>query len=284
MKVPPQLLPLLEDGLIDAVVRPLRSGKEAAVFVVRCGEELRCAKVYKDAKQRGFRQAVAYQEGRKARNSRQMRAMEKRSRYGRREAETAWHSAEVDALYRLAAAGVRVPQPYGLFDGVLLMELITDPAGDAAPRLGDLPLTEQEAVSCHARLLADVVRMLCAGMVHGDLSEFNVLLTADGPVIIDLPQVVDATANNSACALLERDVTNLGEYLGRYAPQLQGRAYGPEIWQLYAAGVLHADSVLTGEVVADTAPANVGDVMREIEAARLEAELRQAGREAAAQR
>jgi RIO kinase 1 len=171
-----------------------------------------------------------------------------------------------------------------LFDGVLLMELITDPAGDAAPRLGDLPLTPQEALDCHTRLLADVVRMLCAGMVHGDLSEFNVLLTADGPVIIDLPQVVDATANNSARALLERDVTNLGEYLGRYAPQLQGRAYGPEIWQLYAAGVLHPDSVLTGHVEADTTPVNVGDVMREIEAARLEAELRQVGREAADQR
>ena len=251
---------------------------------MRCGEQLRCAKVYKDARQRGFKQAVAYQEGRKARNSRQMRAMEKRSRYGRREAETAWHSAEVDALYRLAAAGVRVPQPHGLFDGVLLMELITDPAGDAAPRLGDLPLTVQEALDCHARLLADVVRMLCAGMVHGDLSEFNVLMTAGGPVIIDLPQVVDATANNNARALLERDVTNLGEYLGRYAPQLQGRAYGAEIWQLYAAGTLHPDSVLTGHVDADTTPANVDDVMREIDAARLEAELRQAGREAAAQR
>lgn len=283
MKVPPQLLPLLEDGLIDAVVRPLRSGKEAAVFVVRCGQELRCAKVYKDARQRGFRQAVVYQEGRKARNSRQMRAMEKRSRYGRREAETAWHGAEVDALYRLAAAGVRVPQPFGLFDGVLLMELITDPAGDAAPRLGDLPLTAQEALDCHARLMADVVRMLCAGMVHGDLSEFNVLLAADGPVIIDLPQVVDAAANNGARALLERDVTHLGEYLGRFAPQLQGRAYGPEIWQLYAAGALHPDQVLTGEAVADTTPANVDDVLRQIDAARLEAELRQAGREAAAQ-
>mgnify|MGYP000397916829 CR=1 FL=1 len=189
MKVPPQLLPLLEDGLIDAVVRPLRSGKEAAVFVVLCGQELRCAKVYKDARQRGFRQAVAYQEGRKARNSRQMRAMEKRSRYGRREAETAWHSAEVDALYRLAAAGVRVPQPHGLFDGVLLMELITGPDGDVAPRLGDLPLTAQEALDCHARLLADVVRMLCAGMVHGDLSEFNVLLTADGLKLLQQPQL-----------------------------------------------------------------------------------------------
>lgn len=284
MKVPPQLLPLLEDGLIDAVVRPLRSGKEAAVFVVRCGEQLRCAKVYKDAKQRGFRQAVNYQEGRKARSSRQARAMEKRTRYGRREQETAWHNAEVDALYRLAAAGVRVPQPYGLFDGVLLMELITDATGDAAPRLGDLPLTAREATDCHTRLIGEVVRMLCAGMVHGDLSEYNVLLTAGGPVIIDLPQVVDASANNNARALLERDVANLAQYLGRYAPQLQGSAYGPEIWQLYAAGTLHPDSLLTGQVEVDTTPANVGDVLREIDAARLEAQIRQAGREAAAER
>lgn len=274
-------MPLLEDGLIDAVVRPLRSGKEAIVFVVRCGEELRCAKIYKDARQRGFRQAVNYQEGRKVRNTRQARAMEKRTGYGRREQETAWHSAEVNALYRLAAAGVRVPQPHGLFDGVLLMELIVDATGDVAPRLGDLPLTAQEAVTYHTRLLADIVRMLCAGLVHGDLSEYNVLISADGPVIIDLPQVVDASANNSARALLERDVANLAEYFGRYAPQLLGTAYGPEIWQLYEAGTLHPDSVLTGQVEADTTPANVGDVLREIDAARLEAQLRQAAREAA---
>jgi RIO kinase 1 len=270
VKVPPQLLPLLEDGLIEAVVRPLRSGKEAAVFVVRCGQELRCAKVYKDARQRGFRQAVAYQEGRKARNSRQMRAMEKRSRYGRREAETAWHSAEVDALYRLAAAGVRVPQPHGLFDGVLLMELITGPDGDVAPRLGDLPLTAQEALDCHARLLADVVRMLCAGMVHGDLSEFNVLLAADGPVIIDLPQAVDAAGNNHAARMLLRDVDNLRVFFGRHAPALLATQYGPEIWALYAGGLLEPDMPLTGRYERRPGAVDLSGLLREIEDARLE--------------
>lgn len=257
MKVPPQLLPLLGDGLIDAAVRPLRSGKEAAAFVVRCGHGLRCAKAYEDAGQRGFRQVVNYQEGRKVHSRRQARAMEKRTRHGRREQEAVWHNAEVDALYRLAAAG------------------------DAAPRLGDLTLSAEEATDCHAQLIGEVVRMLCAGMVHGDLSEYNVLLTAGGPVIIDLPQVVDASANNNARALLERDVASLAGYLGCYAPLLLGSAYGPQIWRLYAAGALHPDSILSGQVEADTTPANVGDVLREIDAACLQAEQRQAAREAA---
>ncbi|MGK2942035.1 MAG: PA4780 family RIO1-like protein kinase [Immundisolibacter sp.] len=283
MKVPAPLQPLLEDGLIDEVVRPLRSGKEATVYVVRCGEELRCAKVYKDVRQRGFRQAVQYQEGRKVRNTRQARAMEKRTSYGRREQETAWHSAEVNALYRLVAAGVRVPLPQGLFDGVLLMELIVDAGGDVAPRLGDLVLEPQQACAYHARLIGDIVRMLCAGMVHGDLSEYNVLVGTDGPVIIDLPQAVEAAVNNSAQALLERDVANMTSYLGHFAPQLLGTAYGPEIWQLYAAGDLSPDSVLTGQVELDTTPADVVEVLREIEAARQEALMRQEAREAAGQ-
>ncbi len=270
MKAPKRLQPLIEEGLIDTVVRQLMSGKEAMVFVVRSGGETRCAKVYKEATQRSFRQAVDYTENRKVKNSRQARAMAKGTRYGRQAQEAAWQSAEVDALYRLAAAGVRVPTPYNFHDGVLLMELVTDAHGDAAPRLNDVELTPAAARLHHATLLVEVVRMLCVGVIHGDLSEFNILLAADGPVVIDLPQAVDAAGNNHARRMLLRDVANLRDFFGRFAPELLQTDFGPEIWDLYQRGLLHPDTLLTGRFVRDTAPVNVGHVLREIDDARAE--------------
>ena len=246
MKTPERLRPLLDEGLIDSVVRQLMSGKEAMVFVVRCGDDTRCAKVYKEATHRSFRQAVDYTENRKTKNSRQARAMAKGSKFGRQAQEAAWQSAEVDALYRLAAAGVRVPKPYNFHEGVLLMELVCDEHGDAAPRLNDMNFTPEQARVHHQTLLREVVRMLCAGVVHGDLSEFNILVSADGPVIIDLPQAVDAAGNNHAAAMLERDVANLRNYFGRFAPELLATDYGREIWSLYERGMLQPDAVLTG--------------------------------------
>ena len=229
MKAPQRLRSLLEEGLIDAVVRQLMSGKEAMVYVVRCGEENRCAKVYKEATQRSFRQAVDYTENRKVKNTRQARAMAKGTRFGREAQEAAWQSAEVDALHRLAAAGVRVPRPFNFHDGVLLMELVVDAEGAAGPRLNDCAFTAEEACRHHASLMGEVVRMLCAGIVHGDLSEFNILLAADGPVIIDLPQAVDAAGNQHAQRMLLRDVANLSGFFARFAPELASTRFGAEI-------------------------------------------------------
>lgn len=274
MKIPKRIQPLIEEGLVDAVLRQLMSGKEATVYVVRCGDEIRCAKVYKEANQRSFRQAASYQEGRKVRNSRQARAMEKRTSYGRKMQEEVWQNAEVDALYRLAAAGVRVPTPHVCFEGVLLMDLVTDADGHVAPRLNDVDLTEQQALQFHARLLREVVLMLCAGVIHGDLSEYNILVDAEGPVIIDLPQAIDAAGNTEAGAMLERDVDNLATYFSRFAPQLASTQYGKEIWGLYGAGLLQPETVLTGRVATNNRPADVGAVMREIELARREEEER----------
>ena len=270
MKPPKRLLSLIEEGLIDTVVRQLMSGKEAMVYVVRCGDETRCAKIYKEADQRSFRQAVDYTENRKVKNTRQARAMAKGTRFGREAAEAAWQSAEVDALYRLAAAGVRVPKPHNFCDGVLLMELVTDAHGDAAPRLNDVEFTPEDARAHHATLLVEVVRMLCAGVVHGDLSEFNVLLAEDGPVIIDLPQAVDAAGNNHASRMLLRDVANLRHFFGRFAPDLLKSDYGHEIWDLYQRGVLRPDTLLTGQFAHKRGPVDVGSLMGEIDDARAE--------------
>jgi RIO kinase 1 len=275
MKTPKRIQPLVEEGLIDEVMRQLMSGKEATVYVVRCGEDIRCAKVYKEATQRSFHQAVAYQEGRRVKNSRQARAMEKGTRYGRKMAEEVWQNAEVDALYRLAAAGVRVPTPYLCFEGVLLMELVTGADGNAAPRLNDVELSHQRALEFHASLLRQVVLMLCAGVIHGDLSEYNILIDAEGPVIIDLPQAIDAAGSSVAASMLERDVTNLANFFGTFAPELLGSRYGAEIWGLYQAGLLTVETPLTGRVAAPTQPADVGAVLREIEMARQEEEERQ---------
>ncbi|MBL0091755.1 MAG: serine protein kinase RIO [Piscinibacter sp.] len=268
MKAPPRLQSLIEEGLIDTVVRQLMSGKEAMVFVVRCGDETRCAKVYKEATQRSFRQAVDYTENRKVKNSRQARAMAKGTKFGRQAQEAAWQSAEVDALYRLAAAGVRVPRPYNFHDGVLLMELVADANGDAAPRLNDVAFTLEEARAHHATLLKEVVRMLCAGVVHGDLSEFNILLAADGPVIIDLPQAVDAAGNNHASRMLLRDVANLRGFFGQSAPELLATSYGAEIWDLYQRGLLRVDTPLTGRYEPVQGSVDLGSILREIDDAR----------------
>nr|WP_315849065.1 PA4780 family RIO1-like protein kinase [uncultured Rhodoferax sp.] len=274
MKAPPRLQSLVEEGLIDTVVRQLMSGKEAMVFVVRAGEQTLCAKIYKEANNRSFRQAVDYTENRKVKNSRSARAMAKGSKFGRQEQEAAWQSAEVDALYRLAAAGVRVPQPINFHDGVLLMELVTDANGDAAPRLNDVAFTEAQALQHHATLVAEVVRMVCAGVVHGDLSEFNILLAnADGvdfPVIIDLPQAVDAAGNNHAQRMLMRDVANLRDFFGQFAPTLLTTDYGPEIWSLYQGGLLSNETVLTGHYERAHADVDMAGVLREIDDARAE--------------
>ena len=270
MKTPKRLAPLVEDGLVDSVVRQLMSGKEAMVFVVRCGDDTRCAKVYKEADQRSFRQAVDYTENRKTKNTRQARAMAKGTRFGRKAQERAWQSAEVDALYRLAAAGVRVPQPYNFHEGVLLMELVVDAEGNAAPRLNDLDFTPELATQLHGQLVREVVRMLAAGVVHGDLSEYNILLGGDGPVIIDLPQAIDAAGNNHAPRMLVRDVDNLRAFFGKFAPDLLATDYGKEIWALYEAGSLSADTPLTGHFEHDERGADLEAVMREIDDARLE--------------
>ena len=270
MKAPKRLQSLIEEGLIDSVVRQLMSGKEATVYVVRSGGMTLCAKIYKEATHRSFRQAVDYTENRKVKNSRQARAMAKGTRYGREQQEAVWQRAEVDALYRLAAAGVRVPAPHNFLDGVLLMELVADEHGEAAPRLNDVVLTPEQAREYHLMLLTQVVRMLCAGVIHGDLSEFNILLAADGPVIIDLPQAVDAAGNNHAQRMLLRDVNNLRDFFGRFAPELLPTAYGPEIWDLYQRGLLHPEVQLSGRFVRKTGPVNVGNVIREIDDARAE--------------
>ncbi|MCK9395488.1 MAG: phosphotransferase [Methylobacter sp.] len=279
MKTPKSIEPLVRDGLVDEVIRPLKSGKEAAVYVVLSEGEIRCAKVYKDVNKRGFHKQALYQEGRKVRNSRQARAMEKNTRFGRKQQEEVWQNAEVDALYRLAAAGVRVPQPYNFVEGVLLMELVTDEHGNAAPRLNDLELSREQALEYHGLLIKEVVRMLCAGIVHGDLSEYNILVDANGPVIIDLPQAVDAAANNNAARMLERDVDNLADYFGRFAPELLTTQYGKEIWKLYESGDLTPQVELTGRFKGSTKVADVRSIMREIKDARDEALQRRYERE-----
>src|SRR5690606_27829185 len=282
MKTPARLQPLQDDGLIDETVSQLMSGKEAQVYIVRCGETLRCAKIYKEANKRSFRQAAQYQEGRKTRNSRDARAMGKRSRHGQREQEDAWLNAEVDALRRLHQAGVRVARIYGFVDGVLLMDMIVDAEGDVAPRLDDIQqLSADDARRHHAQIMQDIVRMLCAGLVHGDLSEFNVLMAADGPVIIDLPQAVNAAGNNNAAAMLLRDVENMARYFGRFAPELRSTDYGREIWGLYEKGRLREDSSLTGRFEGKLEAANVEEVLRIIEHAREEAQQELARRQAA---
>ncbi|MDW2982378.1 MAG: PA4780 family RIO1-like protein kinase [Rhodanobacter sp.] len=282
MKTPQGLQTLIEEGVIDQVLRPLKSGKEASVFVVRSGEDIRCAKVYKDMAQRSFQARVQYQEGRKVRGSRQMRAMGKATKFGRKEAEAAWKNAEVDALYQLTAAGVRVPKPYGYFNGVLVMELVTDADGYSAPRLGEVELSADTAREYHRFLMRQVARMLCVGLIHGDLSEYNVLVGPEGPVIIDLPQAVSASGNNAARAMLRRDVGNITISLSRFAPELLDTYYGEEMWALYELGELHPDSELTGHFEFDETIADVDSVMQSIIDAREEAIIRQQGREAAA--
>lgn len=282
MKTPAGLQPLIDDGIVDEVILALKSGKEASVYVVRCGTEIRCAKVYKDMGQRSFQQRAQYQEGRKVRGSRQARAMSRSTRYGRKEQESVWKNAEVSALYQLTAAGVRVPKPYGYFNDVLVMELVTDAQGQSAPRLGEVELTPERAREFHGFIIQQVVRMLCAGLIHGDLSEYNILIDAAGPVIIDLPQAVNAAGNNNAFAMLRRDVANIRDTLGRFAPELLSSQFGPEMWALFSQGKLRPDSELSGEFVRDEASADIDVVMLAIDDAREEALRRQLRQEAQA--
>jgi RIO kinase 1 len=281
MKIPKGLQPLVDDGMVDNVVRSLKSGKEASVYIVECGGQLRCAKVYKEAQQRGFHKLAQYQEGRKTRSSRDARAMGKRGRHGRKVQEAEWKNAEVDALYRLVGVGVRVPAPHLVHEGVLLMELVRDKDGEPAPRLNDIEISALQARDWHAFMMVQIVRMLCAGLIHGDLSEFNVLVDADGPVIIDLPQAVNAAGNNNAFTMLERDVNNMRATFGRALPELLETEYAREMWKLYEAGELTPQSVLTGRFARDPTAADVGAVLNQIEDERREAELRQRRREQA---
>ncbi|HRF72372.1 MAG TPA: PA4780 family RIO1-like protein kinase [Accumulibacter sp.] len=274
MKTPTRLAALVEEGLVDEVIGQLMSGKEATVYVVRCGEDIRCAKVYKEANQRSFRKNASYQEGRKVQNSRQGRAMEKGSRYGRKMQEEVWQSAEVDALYRLSAAGVRVPQPHICFEGVLLMDLVVDAEGRAAPRLNDVELSEELALEFHATLVNQVVRMLCAGIIHGDLSEYNILVGAGGPVIIDVPQAIDAAGNSNAAEMFARDVLNLRTYFSTFAPSLKDTQFGKEIWANYESGLLTPDLPLTGQVAVDERLADVDAVLQQVDLAIKENEIR----------
>ena len=279
MKVPQGLQPLVEDGVVDAVIRQLQSGKEAEVYVVACGEEIRCAKVYRSSEHRSFQKVAQYREGRKSRGSRNTRATLKRTRYGRKVQEEVWKTAEIDALYALAAAGVRVPEPHGVHDGVLLMELVQDVDGNPAPQLNEVRITTQQARDWHAFLIAEIVRMLCAGRIHGDLSEFNVLVDPAGPVIIDLPQAVDASSNNNAFRMLDRDVNNMRWTFSRAAPELLDTQYAREMWGLYTSGELRPDTALTGRYTRSEANADVDAVLDAIEEARREAEARELGRE-----
>ena len=271
MKTPKALEPLIDDGLIDEVIRPLMSGKEASVYVVRTHDEVRCVKVYKESQNRSFQHRSQYQEGRKVRNSRRARAMKRRSDYGRRELEQDWQNAEVEALYQLSGAGIRVPTPYYFSEGVLLMELITDAMGNPAPRLSEVTLTPEVARRYHRMLIGDVVKMLCAGLVHGDLSEYNILIDAQGPVIIDLPQAINAAGNNNARKILARDTDNLKLYFSRYAPELQRSHYSEEIWELYEKGKLHPDTELTGRKRSSGKKININKVMQEMNDANEEA-------------
>ena len=275
MRTPKRIQPLVDEGLVDEVLRQLMSGKEADVYVVRCGNDIRCAKVYKEAAKRSFKKAVQYQEGRKERNSRRQRAIEKGSRYGRKQQEETWQSAEVDALFRLARAGVRVPQPYICLDGVLLMELVTDDEGQVAPRLGEVTMSAEQAREDHATMMHYVMLMLCAGLVHGDLSEFNVLVDDYGPVIIDLPQAVDASANNHARSMLARDINNITEYYGQFAPDLLTSQYAKEMWALYEDGELTPETELTGLFTEAEQAADVDSVLAEIKAVLAEEQKRQ---------
>ncbi|MBJ6978801.1 PA4780 family RIO1-like protein kinase [Luteimonas sp. MC1895] len=281
MKTPSGLQPLIDDGVIDEVMRPLKSGKEAAVYVVRAGDAIRCAKVYKDMAQRSFQQRVQYQEGRKVRGSREARAIGKATKYGRKQQEAEWKNTEVEALYQLRDAGVRVPEPHGYFHGVLVMELVVDADGHSAPRLAEVELSPEQARGFHRVLVRQVVRMLCAGLIHGDLSEYNVLVAPDGPVVIDFPQVVSASGNNAARAMLLRDVNNLTASLGFWAPDLLETWYGEEMWALFEAGELRPDSELSGHFVHDESMPDIDGVRAAINDAREEALIRQQGREAA---
>ncbi len=266
MKTPNRMNPLIEEGLIDSVVCQLVSGKEAMLYVVQCGDEYRCAKVYKEKQKRNFRQNACYLEGREISDHRRARFMHS-SNFVRTVRDDAWHSVEVDTLARLATADVITPKFYNFFEGVLLMELIMDSNGDVAPRLNQLELTADQARIYHSFLIQQVVRMLCSGIVHGDLSEYNVLIGSMGPVIIDFPQAIHAAHNNNAEEILKRDVKNIATFLSKFAPELAYTDYGSEIWSLYQLGKLHLGVNLTGQIELRRKPVNLDAVLSAINTA-----------------
>lgn len=261
MRIPGSLETLHDQGIISDVVRPLMSGKEAQIYLVARGEELCVAKIYKEAQNRSFKNRADYTEGRKVRNSRDQRAMAKRTKHGREQEEAAWRSTEVDVIYRLHFAGVRVPTPYNFIDGVLVMELITDADGNPAPRLGDVQFSPEMAERVYHALIREVVRMLCAGIVHGDLSDFNVLLGADGPVIIDFPQSIDTAHNRNARQLLIRDVENLHRFRQKYMPSAPKPRYAEEMWALHENNALTPDTHLTGRFQSARRETNISGVL-----------------------
>jgi RIO kinase 1 len=271
VNVPPSLLPLVDDGIIEEVVRPLMSGKEAQVFLVVAGGRERVAKVYKDAARRSFKHKSDYTEGRRTRNTRDQRAMAQRTKHGRSQDEAAWRSTEVDMIYRLRAAGVRVPEPYIFSDGVLVMEFITNGDGLAAPRLGDAAVSPDEAVVIFETLMQEVIRMLCAGVVHGDLSDFNVLLSDTGPVVIDFPQAMDAAGNRNARNILIRDVDNLHRFLERATRGYRPKPFAQEMWALFERGELLPDTKLKGLYRPDSKAADMGGLLRELQDAKRDA-------------
>ncbi len=282
MHIPEALLTLLDDGVITDVIRPLKSGKEASVHLVRSEGRICAAKVYKRLEQRNFRDRADYTEGRKVGDSRQQRAMDKGSRFGRAKNEAAWQVHEADVLRKLHAAGVRVPAVHQLCDGVLLMDLVTDARGEPAPTLATLRYERRDALRDFQILIRETARMLICGLIHGDLSEHNILLAADGPVIIDVPQAIDAARNGNAKRLLLRDVNNLVRFFGRWAGELKRTDYGNEIWLHYQAGSLTPTTPLTGRVQAARQQADAAIVLREIENAKRDAAKREEIRQARA--
>ena len=278
MRMPDSLAALVDYGIIQEVIRPLMSGKEAQVYLVISEGEVRVAKVYKEAQARTFKHRAVYTEGRKTRNTRDQRAIAKRTRHGRAQDEAAWRSTEVDMIHRLSDAGVRVPKPHQFIDGVLVMELIKDADGNPASRLGDLSLGPEWALETYDDLIGQVVRMLCAGVVHGDLSDFNVLMGAKGPALIDFPQSVDPASNQNARRLLLRDVENLHRFLKRFAPEASPAPYAQEMWELYQGNRLRPETKLRGRYSVAPGKTDTSEVLALIGDAREEERERREAR------
>ncbi|MBA3462335.1 MAG: hypothetical protein H0T46_20405 [Deltaproteobacteria bacterium] len=227
---------LIADGVIDEVLGRLKSGKEADISLVRRGGEVIAAKVYKDRSTRSFKNNSDYKEGRKVRNSRTQRAIDSGGRFGRDAAEQAWKSAEADALYKLRGTGVRVPEPVMFYEGVLLMTVVCDAAGQPAPRLIDVAIERDAAIAIYADLVSQMIAMLCGDLIHGDLSPYNILAAADGPTIIDFPQVVSAVHSSRAEFFFLRDFDNVVRFLAGFDPSLAVHsADGRAIWRAYVS-------------------------------------------------
>ena len=237
-----QLDLLLSEGILDEVLGRLKSGKEAEVFRVVYRGQVVAAKVYKDRIQRSFQHNVAYKEGRKVRNSRTQRAIDKGSRFGRDEAEDAWKSSEAGTLQLLHRQGVRVPTPVLFYEGVLLMELVLDADGDTAPRLIEAAIEPEQASAIYRDLRGQIIKVLCCDLIHGDLSPYNVLLGTAGPTIIDFPQAISAAHNSQSEGFFQRDFENIFNFFAELDRRLLAqRGDGREIWRAYARRELSPD-------------------------------------------